>query len=321
MGDERMSKLYKMFLIAFVAIIGGISGVNCFAMANEYSVKIDEKSFPGVLLREYITKNADENQDGYLSKAERDAVKGVWIDQISIEEDESLDYKPMYNGFSEDEKYQRYKVWDCKGLELFPNIENVGVGAGYEIRNFDILRQLPKLKNLDLQYVHSNVDYNISNFKSLKNLKIDEIDCKKIRICNNPKLKKIRLSMVKAKSISINKNKELSKITTEFLVLKSFNCIGNKNLKKLSLYGDFTNKKAKKENSIKKMTIRNNRKLEKLVINNFYKLQNIVLVSNHNLKKIELEFTPKIKKINLKKCKSKNTIKVETHDKKVKVIR
>jgi hypothetical protein len=72
---------------------------------------------------------------------------------------------------------KKYGHIDCKGLEIFKNLNHITIiVAGVRnykngIRNLDILRKLPKLEELTIYYDEMR-NYNFSGFKSLKKLKM-----------------------------------------------------------------------------------------------------------------------------------------------------
>ena len=315
-----MKKMIKKILIIAIVVTFGFPIINCRAGSNEL-IAINSNNFPCVSLREDIAKNYDENKDGYLSKQERDSVKLIGIDNVLLEENDRDDNTEMYNKLNAEEKYQKYCVFDCKGLEYFPNIKEIYVGAGREIRNLKVLKKLPNLEKLTLMYADNYINYDLSKLKRLKELSLKELKLKNLSICNNSKIKKVDLYMISAKSIKIRDNENLEKIDSEFLAMGNFSCYKNKKLKSLKLYGDFTSKKMIKKNSIQKISISSNINIKKIVIKYFPKLSNLELKNNKTLKSINLRNIPKLKKINLKKCKSKKKIKVDTDRKKIRIIR
>jgi len=81
---------------------------------------IDEEHFTSEVFRQFITKNYDNDNDGYLSEEERKSVTDIQIDE--------------YDG-----KFDKEKL---DGFEFFPNLENLEIGCAGEV----IVQNHPSLK-------------------------------------------------------------------------------------------------------------------------------------------------------------------------------
>ena len=304
-----------IFLMALFTI--SLISINCKAEIK--NIKINNTNFPSESLRNFISKEVDRNRDGLISEDERLVIKLIAINNISDEEDDSIDNKAEYEKLSEEEKYQRYKMIDLKGVEMFPNIEEINLVVGDKLDNLNKINKLTKLKKISFGNVHKKINYNFSKIKNLRSLSLKEMDCKDVTIKGNSKLSKVDLYMVKANKITINNNKKLKKINTEFLRIKNFQCKNNKLLKEMEIYGDMSFGTYKKSNSIKKMYIHNNPKLKSVDIRYFKKLKKVDLVKNKNLRALELDCTPSLKKVFLKKNKSSRKLKVEKNGQKIRI--
>lgn len=185
---------------------------------TDKGIKIDEKSFPDELLREHILFWNDENKDGYLSQMEIDAVTVCGVDAAeSRDEEENTKY---FLSLSKSEKYNRYGVIDCKGLEIFKNLKVLHIALGGlvpgegkpKLLNFESLR-FPKLERLSLVYGGFSMNYDFSVFQALKELEILEwSNIKKIKFGKKSKLEVIDLSdSICKKTIDVSNLNRLKK--------------------------------------------------------------------------------------------------------------
>lgn len=307
----------KSLIIIATLVLIGLTSFDC--KADTKNIDVNSANFPGESLRRYILEEVDNNKDGMLSEGERLAVKNICINNISDEEDDSIDNKKEYEQLSAEEKYQRYKVINLKGLEIFPNIEEINLVVGDKLVNLNTINKLTDLKKISLGNVHNKINYNFSQLNNLKYLNLREIECDNITIKNNGSLSKVDLYMVTGNKIAINNNKKIKHVKTEFLNIKNFRCNNNKSLKGLELSGDTSGGTFKKKNSIKKMSIHNNPNLKKIDIFFFKKLKKIDLVKNKKLRILKLNLTPSLKSIFLKKNKSSSKLKVKKYGQEIKV--
>lgn len=306
----------KSLIIVVTLILIGVMNFECKADAKK--IEVNSENFPSESLRMYILKEVDNDKDGLLSEDERLAVKNVGINNISDEEDDSIDNKSEYEKLSVEEKYQRYKVINLKGLEMFPNIEEINLVVGDKLVNLKTINKLTKIKKITLGNVHHKINYSFSKLNNLNSLKLSEIECTNLTIKNNKRLSYVDLYAVTGNEIVINNNK-VKHVKAEFLNIKKFQCNNNKSLKDIELSGDTSDGTYKKADRIKKMSFHNNSKLKKIDIFFFKKLKKIDMVKNKKLKLLELNLTPSLKKIFLKKNKSSARVKVKKYGQKIKV--
>ena len=100
--------------IAIAALCAGIMLTTFPSQAKESgNVKINAKNFPDTIVREYVSEKIDKNNDGYLSKKEISAVKTIIIDKNNLYWE------------NKDKPKEDYEIIDCKGLEIFTNVEKV----------------------------------------------------------------------------------------------------------------------------------------------------------------------------------------------------
>ena len=187
-----------------------------------------------------------------------------------------------------------YEIIDCKGLEIFTNVEKVKlttycdtyVSEYGNIKNIKVLTKLTKIKNLEISGVN-NSNYDFTKLNNLERLCIKSTKLKKLNLSKNVKLKNLKLAYNP--------------------LLKKINLTKNKNLEKINLYGS----------GVKKITLGKNNKIKNANLN-------CTFISNYE----KCNFNPKtlktlkicntqIKKVNLKKYKNLKKLSVT---KEVKVI-
>ena len=256
--------------IAIAALCAGIMLTTFPCQAKESgNVKINAKNFPDTIVREYVSEKIDKNNDGYLSKKEISAVKTIIIDKNNLYWE------------NKEKPKEDYEIIDCKGLEIFTNVEKVKlttycdtyVSEYGNIKNIKVLTKLTKIKNLEISGVN-NSNYDFTKLNNLERLCIKSTKLKKLNLSKNVKLKNLKLAYNP--------------------LLKKINLTKNKNLEKINLYGS----------GVKKITLGKNNKIKNANLN-------CTFISNYE----KCNFNPKtlktlkicntqIKKVNLKKYKN-----------------
>lgn len=99
-------------------------------------VKIDENTFPDVAFREYVSENIDEDEDGYLTPQECDAVKTIGASEEGT-------WAVTEDGL------KGKGVSDITGVDLFVNLESINLSYN-SLSVVDMTRN-KKLKQLDLR--------------------------------------------------------------------------------------------------------------------------------------------------------------------------
>lgn len=269
--------------IAIAALCAGIMLTTFPCQAKESgNLKINAKNFPDTIVREYVAEKIDKNNDGYLSKKEISAVKTIIIDKNNLYWE------------NKEKPKEDYEIIDCKGLEIFTNVEKVKlttycdtyVSEYGNIKNIKVLTKLTKIKNLEISGVN-NSNYDFTKLNNLERLCIKSTKLKKLNLSKNVKLKNLKLAYNP--------------------LLKKINLTKNKNLEKINLYGS----------GVKKFTLGKNNKIKNANLN-------CTFISNYE----KCNFNPKIlktlkicntqiKKVNLKKYKNLKKLSVT---KEVKVI-
>lgn len=229
-----------------------------------------------------MSEKIDKNNDGYLSKKEISAVKTIIIDKNNLYWE------------NKEKPKEDYEIIDCKGLEIFTNVEKVKlttycdtyVSEYGNIKNIKVLTKLTKIKNLEISGVN-NSNYDFTKLNNLERLCIKSTKLKKLNLSKNVKLKNLKLAYNP--------------------LLKKINLTKNKNLEKINLYGS----------GVKKIALGKNNKIKNANLN-------CTFISNYE----KCNFNPKtlktlkicntqIKKVNLKKYKNLKKLSVT---KEVKVV-
>ena len=142
--------------IAIAALCAGIMLTTFPCQAKESgNLKINAKNFPDTIVREYVSEKIDKNNDGYLSKKEISAVKTIIIDKNNL-------YWENKEKLKED-----YEIIDCKGLEIFTNVEKVKWVFPKPF-NYDklisVIREFSK-NDITLELINSIVDDLLSKLR------------------------------------------------------------------------------------------------------------------------------------------------------------
>ena len=180
------------------------TGGNNMIKQIEEAVKIDAVYFPDGVFRDYITKNFDKDNDGFLSRHE-------------IEEARVLDLS--FNNY----------ITNLQGIELFSNLEHL------VIHN-------TKIKEFDTSGNHSLKFLDCSNTK-IKRLDISNTNLYHLD-CSNTKIKKLDIhssnlsyldcSNTNIKELNLSKNYSLRELHCEHTEIKELDITDTRNLCYLS---------------------------------------------------------------------------------------
>ena len=152
--------------------------------------------------------------------------------------------KKGISGSNKEKLKEDYEIIDCKGLEIFTNVEKVKlttycdtyVSEYGNIKNIKVLTKLTKIKNLEISGVN-NSNYDFTKLNNLERLCIKSTKLKKLNLSKNVKLKNLKLAYNP--------------------LLKKINLTKNKNLEKINLYGS----------GVKKITLGKNNKIKNANLN------------------------------------------------------
>ena len=248
-------------------------------------VAINETTFPDSIIRQRVSEVADQNKDGKLSVKERLSVKKVWFA-------DKYDYYNTEDGISVD-----VGVKDIKGIDLFPNLEEIELWApSYATLNLKQLANNNKLRKI--RVVGDSVgsvnigkvsfpDGNVIETIDLTQVKIQSLDVKncckleslsispessnfsKLDVTKNTKLKKLYVNGAKLTKLYLSKNKHLTYLDCSGNKIKKLNLKNNKKLIYLDCSG----------NRYTKINLSHNKKLKYLTCTGI-KLKSINLTKN-----------------------------------------
>lgn len=343
-----MKKISYILIVILVVNIFFIPSENVKgeSVKSVAGIEISEENFPDEVLREILEKK-DENGDGFLSDKEIEAIKGINLNKMELQDEEhGLDEcmemnetfmygKPKGLTLTKEEKVKRYCTINLKGIDKLTYLSAITLGTGYikgygqKIYNLNLLYKMPKI--IGLQFIGDSgiKKLQLYRFQNLKNLTLYSTDFDSINFGKKSKIEYICMIMCNIKKrLDISQLKRIKKFYADHIVLTSLK-MGKKNrkLEKFYLHPDIDEiKKCKLKKldftglkNLKKVDVwnwpklesakfKNNNKLEKLKIFNCAKFKNLYVENCNKIKKINVSFYTKFKNITIKKCKNKKAI-------------
>ena len=191
--------IYAMFTV-IILITSGCSNDNMEYTKSdkkeEKGIEINEKNFPSEYVRELVSESFDSNNDNQLSQNEIDAVTELWIDP-----DDTYTYM---DGL--DNSNYKYSVIDCRGLEIFKNVEKIRICVEivehndeiieeYGLLNFEKLYELDMVDLLDEKLktvIEYRMKYKESSLKELAEIMSFETGTEITKSGLNHRFRKIR---------------------------------------------------------------------------------------------------------------------------------
>lgn len=342
-----MKKIFYILIVILAVHICFIPSENVKgeSVKSVAGIEISEENFPDEVLREILEKK-DENGDGFLSDKEIEAIKGINLNKMELQDEEhGLDEcmemnetfmygKPKGLTLTKEEKVKRYCIIDLKGIDKLTSLRTIILAIGYlkgyeqKIYNFKLLYNTP-LERLSFHNECSLTKLQLYRFKNLKNLTLVWADFEKINFGKKSKIEMINMIGCSVKKrLDISQLKRIKKFYADHIVLTGLK-MGKKNkklekfylhpaideikkckLKKLDFTGLKNLKKVDVWNwpKLESAKFKNNNKLEKLKIFNCAKFKNLYVENCNKIKKINVSFYTKFKNITIKKCKNKKAI-------------
>jgi ribonuclease I len=239
--------------ITIVSIFAGVLAVAGFILAGKWfmnrNIPIDEAHFPNEYLREYIVSEFDLDEDGMLSKAEREEVFRIEIAQ-----------GPSYQGFMGggylDPFVYPIVIDTLTGIEYFPNLASLTC-KGLYLKELDIssnkaldyldcsgnqLTSLDVRSNKALEYLNCSNNL-LTELDVRSNKALSELDCSNNQIsklkfrknedlktlyCYNNQLGEIDVTAIKAiKKLYCFNNALLKLDLSKNTDLERISCAGN----------------------------------------------------------------------------------------------
>ena len=156
------------------------------AAANKKKLKINKKSFPDAVFREYIRDVADNNEDGWLSQREMDSV-------------EKLSF------FANKSKYDAEKN-SLKGIENFKNLRELQVFYA-NLKSVDLSANT-KLQSVEIDLIGKTKSINLEGCGALTNLWVYSSSSKgslsKINLTDCNALERISVKGLKLKALDVS---------------------------------------------------------------------------------------------------------------------
>lgn len=223
--------IFLLYMICSCCIFG--VGSHTVLAAGEEDIIISEKTFPDPAFRKAVGAfDIDKNQDGVLSKEERQRVKKLTL------------VSDQYKGWENSEGitiYVRGRAdFYIKGIEVFENVQSICIRDFEKVRGSlkgnarltevemegtdcktslqEIKKMLPlnQLKKLTINHLNIN-KFSIPEAKNLQTLTIkDSIKVKKIDVSKNKALKSIMIENCSIRKLDLRKNKKLSEVSVQF---------------------------------------------------------------------------------------------------------
>ncbi len=206
-------------------------------------IAINKTNFPDEYFREYITKEFDDDEDGYLSQ-----------DEINEATDIELGYW-----------YNTDKITDLTGIGYLSSMTTLSLSAGFNclIENIDLS------KNTALKVFRCMACQKLTSPDLSKNTELVEFDCKQcefgsIDVSHNTKLEKLDCSFNNLKKLDISANKALKWLSCknyggdfDEYYLTELDVRNNKELEYLEIQDSYT-----RGNHIESIDLSQNKKLK-----------------------------------------------------------
>ena len=191
--------IYAMFTV-IILITSGRSKDNIEYTKSdkkeEKGIEINEKNFPSEYVRELVSQSFDSNNDNQLTQNEIDAVT-----ELRIDPDDTYTYM---DGL--DNSNYKYSVIDCRGLEIFKNVEKIRICVEivehndeiieeYGLLNFEKLYELDMVDLLDEKLktvIEYRMKYKESSLKELAEIMSFETGTEITKSGLNHRFRKIR---------------------------------------------------------------------------------------------------------------------------------
>lgn len=258
MKKERLAWLGALALI--LPLAHGISGKTVNAGYNDDgTVTINSQNFPDGVFRKYVKDHIDRDGNGVLSVAEMDAVRELYVNQWSLDDENAfitsvkgVEYFPQLTVFWCDDntirevdvsKNTKLKELSCSGMELeslnvsgCTELEKLCCGMNSALTELD-LSSCTKLKELD-SMLCGIIELDLS-----KNTQLETLDCSislvsKLELPNHPNLKQLECYSAKLKSVDVSNCPNLEMLDCSSNNLTEIDISKNPKLKKIITLGN-----------------------------------------------------------------------------------
>ncbi len=242
-------------------------------------IPIDEKHFPDVNFRKYVSDNFDtDDNKGILSVDEREAVDTITISQVN--DATGILYFPNLKSFT--------AIYSLGSIDLSSNPELVSVYiTNTNITSIDLsknskLKKVKCLWNYSLQSVNVNGCTELEELSVAQNKEITSID-----VSTNTNLKKLYAYENKISQIDVSANSELEELNLYNNLLTDIDVSKNAKLKSLSVFNRTEHYfDEASHNAIESIDVTYNPELEELFCGNIG-LKDLNISNNSNLKTLQ----------------------------------
>ena len=161
-------------------------------------LEINETNFPDPIFRAWVAGNCDQDGDGWLTNAERAAVKTISVSNSALE--------------------------SLQGVEYFPELETLDLTYNLDFTELDLSANI-KLKTLDLTYNVNLRELDISMLSALESLYVGYCGLDYLDLSGNPALRELQCERNILSSLDLSAN----------LLLEHMDCNENENLTVLNI--------------------------------------------------------------------------------------
>ncbi|MBR6366689.1 MAG: leucine-rich repeat domain-containing protein, partial [Lachnospiraceae bacterium] len=211
-SHKKLNITHVVYMLIGVALLAAVLLVVYIWKSGEPGVldgdvRIDEKNFPDETFREKVRFFFDTNEDGFLSKEERNIIKDLDLNyDYSPRITESIELKDT----SEWEFYSRLKgrgvIRSLKGIEFFENLEKLDCSHN-ELTELDV----SKNKNLTTLYCDANL---LTELDLHANRDLIYLDCRynqltELDVRDNRALKDLQCDHNQLTTLNVSENREL----------------------------------------------------------------------------------------------------------------
>ena len=226
-------------------------------------IAINSTEFKDEVFRNYV-QNFDQNDDGFLSEEERNAVKRI---NLSSEPVTSL------NGISKFKKLERLDVAECNDLKCID------------------MRYNPALKELNFWEATNLSTLKISSNKNLEKLDGSYSSIKELDLSKNTKLKYLNVEGCYFLNLDVSKNSKLETLYCGENLIKKLDLSKNLNLKELNCWNNvlLESINLNKNTNLEVLDCSQCEQLTKLDLNNCEKLVTLECWSDSGLTTLDLK--------------------------------
>lgn len=258
MKKERLAWLGALALI--LPLAQGISGKTVNAGYNDDgTVTINSQNFPDDVFRKYVKDHIDRDGNGVLSVAEMDAVRELYVNQWSLDDENAfitsvkgVEYFPQLTVFWCDDntirevdvsKNTKLKELSCSGMEL----ESLNVSGCTELEKLccawnSALTELDLSSCTKLRELNANIN-GLIELDLSKNTQLETLDCSmgvisELDLSHQSKLKKLDCYCTQLNKLDVSNCPDLEYLDTSTCKLTEIDISKNAKLKYVSAMGN-----------------------------------------------------------------------------------